>query len=336
MYIIVKKQNNIKKIFILLMCAILSVGAFGCGNTSSTSNTSNDSNTSSTSNTLNDSNTSSTLNTSNNSNTSNTLDTSSASSTLDESENGKLGTFKVICLNAGKADAIILRTRNSTVIIDTGEDDEGAEIVSYMKQQNIDTIDYLIITHFDQDHVGGADTVLKKLTVKNVIQSDCPKDSDDYSQYIEMLDKKNITPITLRETMTFTLDSVEYTICPPQETTYAVKDSNNSSLVTSVVHGENSFLFTGDAENARIQELIAQGKLAHTFLKVPYHGFYQTSLPELFSLVEAKYAVITSSDKLTEDPSTVNLLESMGTKVYLTRKGAVTVTSDGENMVVTQ
>ena len=294
MYTIAKKQNNIKKIFILLMCVILSVGIFGCGNTS---------------------------------------DTSKASV---ESEIGTSGKFKVICLNAGKADATILRTQNSTVIIDTGEDDEGSEIVSYLKQQNIDTIDYLIITHFDQDHVGGADTVLKKLKVKNVIQSDCPKDSDDYSQYIEMLNKKNITPVTLRDTMTFTLDSVAYTIYPPKETTYVEKDSNNSSLVTSVIHGENSFLFTGDAENARIQELIAQGNLEHTFLKVPYHGFYQTSLPELFSQVKAKYAVITSSDKLTEDEGTVKLLEAIGSKVYLTRKGEVTVTSDGKNMVVTQ
>jgi len=136
--------------------------------------------------------------------------------------------------------------------------------------------------------------------------------------------------------MTFTLDSVEYTIYPPQKTTYEVKDSNNSSLVTSVVHGENSFLFTGDAQDSRIQELIAQGNIGHTFLKVPYHGFYQTSLPDLFRLVMAKYAVITSSDKLPEDDATVNLLETMGTKVYLTRKGAVTVTSDGKNMVVTQ
>ena len=309
---ILKIQNKIKKISILLMCVILSVGIFGCGNTSSNSTTSN------------------------NSNVSDITNASDASKASDESESGMLGKFKVICLNAGKADAIILRSQNSTVIIDTGEDDEGSAIVSYLKQQNIDTIDYLIITHFDQDHVGGADTVLKKLTVKNVIQSDCPKDSDDYSQYIEMLTKKNISPVTLRDMMTFTLDSVAYTIYPPKETTYVEKDSNNSSLVTSVVHGENSFLFAGDAENARIQELIAQGNLEHTFLKVPYHGFYQTSLSELFSQVKAKYAVITSSDKLTEDDGTVKLLEAVGTKVYLTRKGEVTVTSDGKNMVVTQ
>jgi len=297
MYTIMKIQNKIKNFVLLLICVILSVGIFGCNNTSNTSSISNTSN-----------------------------------------ENKKIdsGTFKVVCLDAGKADAIILRTQNSTVIIDTGEDDEGANIVSYLKQQNIDTIDYLIISHFDQDHVGGADTVLKKLKVNNVIQSDCPKDSDDYSQYVEMLDKKNITPVTLRDTMTFTLDSVQYTIYPPQETTYAVKDSNNSSLVTSIVHGENSFLFTGDAENARIQELISQGNLAHTFLKVPYHGIYQTSLLELFKQVSAKYAVITSSDKLPEDESTISALELMGTKVYLTRKGEVTVTSDGKNMVVTQ
>ena len=336
MYKVFKIQNNIKKIILISMCVILSASVFGCGNTSNTSNTTNDS---SVSNTFNNSTTSDGSNTSYSSTTSdgsNDLNTSNTSIASNLNVILNPGTFKVICLNAGKADAIILRTHNSTVLIDTGEDAEGPVIVSYLKQQNIDTIDYLIITHFDADHVGGADTVLKKLTVKNVIQSDCPKDSNDYSQYVEMLDKKNITPVTLRDTMTFTLDSVEYTIYPPKETTYVEKDSNNSSLVTSVVHGNNSFLFAADAENARIQELITQGNLAHTFLKVPYHGFYQTSLSELFSLVNAKYAVITSSDKLTEDEGTVKLLEAVGTKVFLTRKGEVTVTSDGENLVVTQ
>ena len=56
----------------------------------------------------------------------------------------------------------------------------------------------------------------------------------------------------------------------------------------------------------------------------------------IFGQAMAKYALITSSDKLTEDEATVKLLESMRTKVYLTRKGEVTVTSDGKNMFVTQ
>lgn len=300
-----------KNIVVLIICIISSINICGCGN--------------------NQFNSADTLKSTGSD--SSTISKSSDSSTL--TDHG-LGTFEVICLKAGKADAMILRTEDSTVIIDTGEDKEGPEIVSYLKNLNIDSIDYLIITHFDSDHVGGADKVLDKLNVKNVIQSDCPQNSDDYKEYIEKLDKKNITPVTLRNSMSFSLDNVQFTIDPPKETTYDVKQSNNSSLVVSAVHGENQFLFTGDAENARLQELVDQGNLEHTFLKVPYHGFYQTMLPQFFSLVKAKYAVITSSDKQTESKETLDALEAVGTKVFLTRNGVVTAKSDGENLVVLQ
>lgn len=303
-----------KNIMILAMCITFSVTIYGCGNKQINS--------------------ADTLKSTDSDHS--TISKSSDPSNPSELTDHGIGTFEVVCLKAGKADAMILRTANSTVIIDTGEDKEGPEMVSDLEKLNIGTIDDLIITHFDSDHVGGADKVLDKFNVKNVIQSDCPQNSEDYREYIDMLNKKNITPVTVRNDMTFLLDNVQYTIDPPEETTYVEKPSNNSSLVISAVHGENRFLFTGDAENARLQELINKGNLEHTFLKVPYHGFYQTILPQFLNLVKPKYAVITSSDKQTESKETLDALEAVGTKVYLTRNGKVTVKSDGENMVVLQ
>lgn len=245
-------------------------------------------------------------------------------------------TFEVVCLNAGKADAFVLKTKNHTIIIDTGVEDYGQKIVDYLKEQNITVVDYMIITHFDSDHVGGADKVIKEIEVKNVIQSDCPQTSEDYKEYIAALAKKNITPVTLRQDLTFILDDTQFTIYPPQNTTYADNQSNNSSLVTSVVHGINTFLFAGDSQSARLQELMKQGNLAHTFLKVPYHGFYQKNLTEFLNQVKPEYAVITSSDKLPESEVTVSALEALGTKIYYTKNGNITFLCDGKDIIVKQ
>ena len=61
----------------------------------------------------------------------------------------------VTFLDVGKADSMIIRTPQSTVIIDCGEKGDGKEIVSLLEDEGVTTVDYLIITHYDKDHVGG-------------------------------------------------------------------------------------------------------------------------------------------------------------------------------------
>ena len=121
-------------------------------------------------------------------------------------------------------------------------------------------------------HVGGAAKVLKSFPVKQVLQSDYPKDSDEYSNYVDALEQASLTPTTVRETMTFSLDGVSYTVDPPKQETYSDQASNNSSLIISVEYGTRRFLFAGDAADARLQEFLAEDNGSYDFLKVPYHA----------------------------------------------------------------
>lgn len=244
--------------------------------------------------------------------------------------------FRVVCLNVGKADAFLLLSKNSTVLIDTGLDSSGKDILSYLEKENITTIDYLIITHFDKDHVGGADQVIEEMYVKNVLQSHFHKNSDEYKEYVITLQDKKMTPIIVTKDLSFTLDGIHYSIFPPQKDSYTDKDSNNSSLIVRVVHGENSFLFTGDAEEERLLEFLSSNPATTTFLKVPYHGHYLSILPSFFQAVSPKYAVITSSEEEPEDQKTVEELQARGCQVYLTREGTVTWFSDGKKLYVKQ
>lgn len=248
------------------------------------------------------------------------------------------GSLAVTFLDAGKADAILLHTNNSTVLIDTGLKSGAKELVQFIKDQGIDTIDYLILTHFDKDHVGGAARVIKKLKVNNIITSDYFKDSDEVRNYLEACDETGITAQVLENELSFMLDDVTYKIYPHIASTYSEKESNNSSLIISVTHGENRMLFTGDANNLRIEEFInkQETNFKYQLLKVPYHGRYIESLSELVNKIQPEYAVITSSQEDREDKKTVELLKDIGANVLLTREGAIVVKSDGRSLNIDQ
>ena len=221
-------------------------------------------------------------------------------------------------------------------MIDTGEKELGEEILTYLENNNITKLDYLIITHFDKDHVGSASTIINSIEVDNVIQSNYPKESKVYNKYLSALENKGIEAVTLREDLEFSFGDIYFTINPPLEEVYSNNESNNSSLIVSLKYKNNSFLFMGDAENLRIKEYLSTNNLSYDFLKVPYHGHYQTTLDELIEVIKPKYSVITSSLEEKEDDTTLELLSNIGSKTYLTRNGSILITSDGDTINIKQ
>lgn len=252
------------------------------------------------------------------------------------SKNNKNYNFKIHFFAAGKADAILINYNNKYIMIDTGEQSLSDEILKYFKNNNIDKLDYLIITHFDKDHVGSASKIIDELDIDNVFQSNYPKDSEYYTNYLNSLSKKNITPETIVNDKEFSVDELNIKIYGPKKV-YDKNESNNSSLITSIVYNNNSFLFMGDAQNARIKDFLEEdNNSSYDFLKVPYHGRYLKRFDDLIEGRNIKYAVITSSDEEVEDSQTIKTLEDNNIHYYLTRKGQIDILSDGKNIKVNQ
>ena len=245
-------------------------------------------------------------------------------------------------LNVDKADAILIQQGTSSLLVDTGTEEYASVLVSKLRSLGAYTLDALIITHFDQDHVGGAAAVLKSVNVKRVYQSNSPKESEEYDAYLSALSRAGITPTTVAGTNAlFSLGAASVMINGPAEEVYDKDPSNNSSLITNVSFDSTDFLLMGDAENARIKEFIAaytrpSGKLA---LKVPYHGHTQGQLGELIDAVRPNCAVISCGSDEPKDKE-INevkaLLEEAGSEVYLTRDGTVTLTFEGLEILAEQ
>lgn len=242
--------------------------------------------------------------------------------------------MEVYFFQAGKADATLLTTENYTVLIDCGLKGFGSTILEHLKEKNIDHIDYLIITHFDKDHVGGAAEVIQGIPIGMVLQNNSPKDSSHYERYVTALANAGIEPVTVTEDYSFDLDGVSFAI-DPADTDYAGEDeSNNSSLLVTVVNGGDVFLFMGDAETDRIAEYINGETIDCDVLKVAHHGKKEKLMNQFLDVTKPELAVITSSDEELEAESTVTALEDAGADVLLTREGDILMVSDGTEITV--
>ena len=241
-------------------------------------------------------------------------------------------------LRVGRADAIVLNTEGHTMVIDAGEEEDGAEVAAFLRDRGIRRVDVLVITHFDKDHVGGADTLVEELTVERVLLPDYEGDSTEYLDFLDALAARDIVPERLARPTSFRLGKAEVLVEPPAAYDPGGGEvDNNFSLITTVVHGENRLVFAGDAEKRRIRQWLADSDPAPCdFLKLPHHGVYNRGLEELLDALSPRYAAICSSEKNPADSATLELLARQGVAALETKDGDITVISDARRLEIRQ
>lgn len=246
-------------------------------------------------------------------------------------------TIKITFFDVGKGDAILIETENTNMLIDAGYDNTSQVILDYLDQQEKSSLDYMVITHFDKDHVGGADRVLEALTVDRILQPDYESDSDQYLEYQEALAIAGQQPELVTDSRILSFDGVECLIYPPQKQEYKEED-NDFSLVISMTYKEQRFLFAGDSEKERLDELLSQSEfeLKHDLLKVPHHGRKGKNSEEFLEAVSPEAAIITCSEEEPGDDKVRKILKQAGAQIFLTSEGTVTCVSDGERMSISQ
>lgn len=244
----------------------------------------------------------------------------------------------------GKADAMVLQQEDKVIILDAGEEEDGLEIVEYLQKQSLSQVDALIITHFDKDHVGGADTVLESLVVERVILPDYEGISTDYQEMMDALalskEKNGTQEIRLKEDWEMSWGKADILIEPPAS--YEIPDAskeydNDFSLITTVRYGDTRLVFMGDAEKRLVRSWLAKNQERQCdFVKMPHHGVYQTALVELMESLRPSSAALCTSQKNPAETKTVELLKAYRVAVFETRNGDITVSSDGVRVSVKQ
>lgn len=190
--------------------------------------------------------------------------------------------FSFIDVNQGDATLIQTKFKKETILIDTGNVDAKQELVNYLYAHQVNQIDYLFITHFDEDHMANLDTIINLFDTKNIITSDTVPSEYQYLPIVQ---------ITNPHTLNFA-DFVCYLIPPLQ----LYEEKNNNSLVIVIQFNNNkTMMLTGDIEQPREEELVNfLPPFKVNFLKAAHHGSKTSSTATFLDHFKPDFVLISA------------------------------------------
>lgn len=246
--------------------------------------------------------------------------------------------FQITFYDTGKSDCILMELGDTIVMNDTADEDDYEKIQDSLNQKGIDTIDYLIISHFDKDHIGSAAQLIKNNQVKCVLLPDYQKDSNCYQNMMSTIERKHIKMEVLKDHYEIKMDKGVVTVNAPHLLEY--NDENNYSLIVTLTYKDVALLFMGDALNERTNEFLEDSILfsnCFDLIKMPHHGDYYKGLKILVEDVGAFTAIITDDEtrKRTQD-KLLEKLDEHACQTFFTSDGDIVVTTNGNKLNVMQ
>ena len=259
---------------------------------------------------------------------------------------------QVTVLDVGQGDGIHIRHASLNCLIDGGSSDVSSvgtyRLEPYLLSQGVDTLDYVFVTHGDDDHISGVKEMLENqmfgVKIRNLVMP--PSEyHDEKLAALAQAAMKNGTRVTVMdpgdEITTGEGDGGQglTLACIGPECGLEVEPGNETSLVMDLSFGEFDMLFTGDVEGAGEESLVSSGLLRdYDVMKAAHHGSKNSGTEEFLQITEPEYAVISAGvDNRYGHPHTETLrrLNDAGCTVCSTQdNGAVMIRSDGEKMTM--
>lgn len=259
-------------------------------------------------------------------------------------------TLNINFVDVGQGDScFIITPKKKTILVDGGgsqskEFDVGkSTLLPYILNKGYTQLDYIVISHFDYDHVGGILYIMQEIKVKNIIIGKQFEDSKNYEKFVNLVQQKDIKvriveageDIKIEKNLSFNV------IWPNSKSQISDNSINNNSLVFKMKYKKFSMLFTGDIEEIAEKKILQTcnvKNLESLVLKVPHHGSKTSSSQEFLDVVRPKIALIgVGKNNKFGHPSDITLekFKMYDTKVYRTdQKGEITLKTDGNKIKI--
>ena len=246
-------------------------------------------------------------------------------------------TFWIKFIDVGQGDAALIQCDGKYMLIDGGPSDASSVIYTFLKNSDINKLDYMIATHPDADHIGGLSGALNYAQVDKCYCPVTEHDTKTFNSLVKYLKKQGVSITIPNEGDKIKLGSANVTVLGPIG---EISDSNNSSIVVKIEYGKNSFIFMGDAEVEEESQILKKNKnLNCDLIKIGHHGSESSTSKELLDAVNPKYAIISvGKDNSYGHPvqTILDRITAKKTTIYRTDlQGDITVVSDGKTISIT-
>lgn len=258
-------------------------------------------------------------------------------------------TFSISFIDVGQGDSMLVSTpKGKNILIDGGgsRDEESFNVgkqtlIPYLLNKGITKLDYIIISHFDSDHVGGILSVLEELKAEKVIICK-QEENENYKRFKEIVKNKKIKVYVVKKGDNLKIEeNISLNVLWPKDERIKENAINNNSIVAKLNYKNFSILLTGDiekiAENEILKEYENTNILNANILKVAHHGSKSSSTNEFLEKVKPQIALIGVGEKNTfghPNEGVLNRLGNLNTKTYRTdQMGEITIKIDNKGKV---
>lgn len=249
---------------------------------------------------------------------------------------------KMHVIDVGQGDAVLIQTGKENILVDGGNKGKGSVVLAYLKRKNIKTLDAVVSTHPDADHVGGLAAVINNMKVKSVYAPRVTHTTIAYKNFLTAVKRKKLKIKVAKKGVEIPTKPKNVTVKflgPVKD--YNKSELNNWSAVLQVQHSQKKFLLTGDIETRAENDLLKAKVLSKIdVLKVSHHGAKQASNANFLQKTKPNYAAISvgSSNRYGHPTgATLSRLARIKAKVYRTDKGGnIIFTSNGKKISVSR
>ncbi len=243
-------------------------------------------------------------------------------------------------IDVGQGDCTLIKSDTATVVIDAGPGDHTPTTVEYIRQLT-DHIDYLILTHPHEDHIGSADELINEIGVDTVIMPNISTETVAFEKVLNAIERNDCNVIEGKGGKSFTADDISIDLYGPN--TDDLEDLNNASIIAKITTGEISAVFSGDAESSSeysALEKFNSYEFDADIYQVGHHGSSTSTTDEFLDAISPEVAVISCGKRNSYGHPHDELLLALndyGTKVLRTDiSGTVIIKTDGEKMVISE
>lgn len=260
---------------------------------------------------------------------------------IEEKEDSFTPTLEVHYIDVGQGDCSLIICDEMSLLIDAGENGHESEVINYLYSLGIEKLDYIIATHQHSDHIGGLPEVIEEFGADTVIMPKLTKEltptSKTYSKFLEAIKNTGTKGVYSKVGSVYQLGDSQFEILAPIDSD--VEDINSMSVIIKLTHGDNTFMFTGDAESDEEMDVVDSGAdIDCDVLKVGHHGSRTSSCDEFIDAVSPEICVIMcGEDNSYGHPheETLETLDLYTDEIYRTDIcGSVVISSDGEYLDV--
>ena len=245
--------------------------------------------------------------------------------------------LNIFYFDVGQADCTLITLNNKNILIDAGNKSDGEYIGEFLKEKEIDNIDYFIVTHGDLDHSGGAGIILNNCKVNQMFMPEGIEESEEnYQELKGIASKNNVKLSKVKVNDEFSLDKASFEVVSVKNNTD--NTANESSIVIKLNYINTSYLFMEDATQD-IEKEINCNKV--DVLKVGHHGSDTSSSSQFLNMVQPTYAIISAGDNKKYNHPTEEVLQRLTdaniqeSNIYITKKqGTIWLTSDGKSIEI--